>query len=276
VSEQFLTDTARYADVVLPATTQLEQLDVVPAWGHLYLGWNEPAIAPRGESVPNTELWRRLAAVFEIDDPLFALDDEALLRRALFDNVDFDQLRADGFQRLSLPEPLQPYAHGGFDTPGGKAMLSNRGLPSIGINAVPDYSVATIDASYPFALLSPKTYTRFLNTSYSHHHRDRESAPCVEIDPRDAAALGIDEGAPVRVHNDRGSLVLPAKFTGRVRSGVVAIAWGRWGDAAAVNVLTSDTLADWGGGVAYYSARVAIERVGRPARTTTGDAVGAA
>lgn len=260
VSEQFLTDTARHADVVLPAATQLEQLDVVPAWGHLHLGWNEPAIAPRGESVPNTEMWRRLAAAFGIDDPFFDLDDEALLRRALFDHVDFDQLRTDGFQRLRLPEPLRPYANGGFDAPDGKAMLTNRGLPSIGVDVLPDYTPPTIDAAYPFALLSPKTYTRFLNSSYSHHHADREAEPCVEIDPDDAASLGVLEGTDVRVFNDRGSLVLPARFTGRVRPGVVAIAWGRWGDTAAVNVLTSDTLADWGGGVAYYSARVALER----------------
>ena len=69
VSEQFMTDTARYADVIFPATTQLEQLDVVPAWGHLYLGWNEPAIAPLGESVPNTELWRRLARAMGFTEP---------------------------------------------------------------------------------------------------------------------------------------------------------------------------------------------------------------
>jgi anaerobic selenocysteine-containing dehydrogenase len=260
VSEQFLTDTARHADVVFPATTQLEQLDVVPAWGHLYLGWNEPAIAPLGESVPNTELWRRLAAAFEIDDPFFVLDDEALLRKAFFDNVDLEQLRAVGFQRLAVPEPLLPYTDGGFDASDGRAMLSNRGLPSIGIDAVPDFSPPTIDKSYPFALLSPKTYTRFLNTSYSHHHAEREAEPCAEVDPHDAAALGVAEGTHVRIFNDRGSLVLPAKFTGRVRPGVVAIAWGRWGDTAAVNMLTSDTLADWGGGVAFYSARVALER----------------
>jgi anaerobic selenocysteine-containing dehydrogenase len=258
VSEQFLTDTARYADVVFPAATQLEQLDVVPAWGHLYLGWNEPAIAPRGESVPNTELWRRLAAAFDMHDPVFDLDDESLLRRAFFDHVDLDQLRTDGFQRLGLPDPLRPYETGGFDAPEGKAMLHNRGLPSIGVDALPDYSPPTIDSGYPFALLSPKTYTRFLNTSYSHHHADRESAPCVEMDAGDAAALGIVEGADVRVRNERGELVLPARFTGRVRPGVVAIAWGRWG-AEAVNVLTSDTLTDWGGGVAFYSARVALE-----------------
>jgi anaerobic selenocysteine-containing dehydrogenase len=91
VSEQFLTDTARYADVVFPATTELEQLDVIPAWGHLYLGWNEPAIAPQGEAVANTELWRRLAKAMGMSDPEFALDDEALVAKVLVD-TDIDLL----------------------------------------------------------------------------------------------------------------------------------------------------------------------------------------
>ena len=261
VSEQFLTDTARFADVVFPAATQLEQLDVVPAWGHLYLGWNEPAIAPLGEAVPNTELWRRLAAAFGIDDPLFARDDEALLRLALRDTVDLDRLRADGFRRLPVPEDLRPYAHGGFDTPDGKALLRNDGLRALGIDPLPGFVPQTVDASYPFALLTPKTAPRFLNTSYSHHHAGREPAPCVELDPADGASLGVREGDEVRVGNDRGELRLRVRFTGRVRPGVVAVAWGWWGDVAAANVLTSDTLADWGGGVAFSSARVAIEPV---------------
>ena len=256
VSEQFLTDTARYADVVLPAATQLEVLDVVPAWGHLYLGWNEPAIAPLGEAVANTELWRRLGAAFCIDDPLFALDDEALLRHALRDNVDVDVLRTQGFVRHPVPEDLRPYADGGFATPHGKASLAGN------VNAAtnPSYSAAEGDAALPFALLTPKTFPRFLNSSYSHHHASREPEPCVELDPLDAAALGLAEGDRARVANDRGALTLPVRFTGRVRRGVVSIAFGRWGDDAAVNVLTPDTLADWGGGVAYYSARVRVDR----------------
>ena len=261
VSEQFLTDTARFADVVFPAATQLEQLDVVPAWGHLWLGWNEPAIAPPGEAVPNTELWRRLAAVFGLDDPMFALDDLALIRLALRDGIDLDRLRADGFQRLPLPDPLLPYAAGGFATADGRVRFRNDGLVAMGEPALPTYAPAQGDATLPFALLSPKTAPRFLNSTYSHHHAAREPEPCVEIDAADVAALGIEEGALVRVHNARGELVLPVRCTGRVRPGVVAIPWGWWGDAAAVNVLTSDEAADWGGGVAYYSARVAIDPV---------------
>jgi anaerobic selenocysteine-containing dehydrogenase len=259
VSEQFLTDTARLADVVLPAATHIEQLDVVPAWGHLWLGWNEPAVAPRGEAVPNTELWRRLARTFGIDDPLFALDDESLLRLALRDGIDVDRLRTDGFLRLPVPDPLLPYADGGFATRSGRAMLRNDALVSLGLDPLPQYRPATVDEQLPFALLTPKTAPRFLNSSYSHHHAAREPAPCVEVHEKDAASLGVAHGDVVRVHNPRGELRLPVRVSARVRPGVVAVPWGWWGDDHAANALTPDTPADVGGGVAYYSARVAID-----------------
>jgi anaerobic selenocysteine-containing dehydrogenase len=232
----------------------------VPAWGHLWLGWNEPAIAPLGEAVPNTELWRRLAATFGIDDPLFALDDLALIRLALRDEIDVDRLRADGFHRLPVPDPLLPYEAGGFATRDGRAMLRNDALASLGAPALPEHRDVVRDADLPFALLTPKTMPRFLNSSYSHHHAHLERSPVVEVSAKDLANLGVAEGDVVRVHNDRGALHLPVRVSARVRPGVVAIAWGWWGDDAAVNVLTSDELADWGGGVAFWSTRVSIDR----------------
>ena len=113
VSEQFLTDTALYADVIFPATTQIEQVDMVPSWGHLYLGWNHAAIEPLGEAVPNSELWRRLARAMGVEHPVFELSDEDLLRRALPD-VDLELLQKQGFTRLDLPEDLLPYENGGL------------------------------------------------------------------------------------------------------------------------------------------------------------------
>ena len=139
VSEQFLTDTARYADVVFPACTQIEQLDVVTSWGHLYVGWNEPAIAPLGESVPNTELWRRLARAMGFAEPELFEADESLLASALTD-MDVDQLRERGVLRLSLPEDLRPYAEGGFPTASGKVELSSEALVRAGHPALPTYT----------------------------------------------------------------------------------------------------------------------------------------
>ncbi len=261
VSEQFMTDTARYADVIFPATTQLEHVDIVPAWGHLYLGWNEPAISPIGESVPNTVLWRRMAAAFDISDPLFDMDDHELLRRA-FPKVDLEALREKGFLRIDVAEPLLPYVHGRFATLDGKALLRNEGLGLRGHDALPSYSAATIDSAYLLSLQTPKTHTRFLNSTYSHHHASMERGPYVEVDPKDAASRGVFEGDIVRVHNDRFSMDLPVKFSGRVRAGVVSVPWGWWGDKA-VNQLTSDQLADWGGGVAYSSTRVELSAIDR-------------
>ena len=268
VSEQFLTDTARYADVVFPAATQLEQLDVVPAWGHLHLGWNEPAIEPPGEAVPNTELWRRLAGAFGLDDPRFALDDEALIRLALT-GVDVDELRRRGFLRLPHPEPLTPYVEGGFPTPSGKAELWAGDLHDSAAR-VPDHLVADEGPApvageggrHPLSLLTPKVHQRFLNTTYSHHHGEREGGgPWVELDPADADARGLADGDLARVANDRGHLDLPVRFSERLRPGVALVPWGWWGDDRAANLLTSDRPTDWGDGVAYLDTRVEVTPV---------------
>jgi anaerobic selenocysteine-containing dehydrogenase len=264
VSEQFITDTAMYADVVFPATTQIEQVDMVPSWGHLYLGWNHAAIEPLGETVPNTELWRRLARAMGFDDSEFDLDDEALLRRAL-PGVDVDGLKRDGFARLNLPDQVLPYAEGGYATPDGRAHLYSEELASSGRAALPEFNPAgegpggDLSRRYPLVLLSPKTHTRFLNSSYSKHHADREKGPYFEIDPADAQERRIGEGDRVRVFNDRGALEMSARISERLRPGLAAIPWGWWGEEANVNVLTNDAPADWGGAVAFYDTMVEAE-----------------
>ena len=271
VSEQFLTDTARYADVVFPAATQIEQLDVVPSWGHLYLGWNEPAIAPLGESVPNTELWRRLARAMGFTEPELFESDESLLMSALRD-VDLERLRTEGVVRLSLPEDLRPYATGGFPTATGRAELCSEAMAREGLPELPTYTPGReglggdVDllARYPLALLTPKHHTRFLNSSYSHlpKHGRLEGQPFVELDDDDASERGIADGDTVRVWNDRGELTLTARITKRLRPGVVAVPFGWWshqhGGEGTANSLTSDTLTDWGGGVAYADTLVQV------------------
>jgi anaerobic selenocysteine-containing dehydrogenase len=271
VSEQFLTDTARYADVVFPAATQIEQIDVVPAWGHLYLGWNEQAIAPLGEAVPNTELWRRLARAMGFTEPELYEDDESLLRRAL-PRIDLAELQTRGFVRLPLPEDLRPYAEGGFATPSGKAELFSEALEAAGHDPLPAFEPAVegvggdsaLAARFPLVLVSAKNHTRFLNTSYSHlpKHGPAEGGPFVELDPADAAARGLADGEPARVWNDRASLTLTVRVSGRLRPGVATVPFGWWsdhhGEPATANSLTNDALTDWGGGVAYGSTRVEV------------------
>ncbi|MFN0026939.1 MAG: molybdopterin-dependent oxidoreductase [Acidimicrobiales bacterium] len=277
VHEQFLTDTARYADIVLPATTQLEQIDVVPAWGHLYVGWNEAAIAPLGEARSNTEVFRNLAAALGRTEPWLFDDDLSLIDQRLAGGhprlaaINAASLRQAGFLRLAVDEPLLPFADGGFPTPSGKVELRAEGLVALGLDPLPTFTPAreslggdvSLAARHPLQLMTPKTHPGFLNTSYSVSPRHApDSGPFVEVDPFDAAARGLSDGEQVRVFNDRGELVLPLRFSGRVRPGVVAIPFGWWerqhGGGPAVNVLTNDTECDLGGGVAFSDTLVEI------------------
>ena len=279
VHEQFLTDTARYADIVLPATTHIEAIDVVPSWGSLYVGWNEPAIAPVGEAVSNSELHRRLAAAMGYTEPLLFESDEVVLQAALPD-VDLQQLRHDGWVKVPYPEDGRPFADGGFGTQSGKVELRNDSLAALGQPALPTYAPAlespgsALADRFPLMLLTPKQHTRFLNSSYSHlpKHGPLEGGPYVEMVAADALRYGLADGATARVWNDRAVLELPVRVTERLREGVVAVPWGWWsGDHAGgdrstsgevANSLTNDTLTDWGGGVAYSDTLVAVGPAG--------------
>ena len=268
VSEQFLTDTARYADVVFPACTQIEQLDVVASWGSLYLGWNEPAIAPLGESVSNSELWRRLARAMGYTEPELFEDDESLIRSALR-TTDVDGLRAQGWQRLDLPDETLPYREGGFATVDGRCLLWSPALEAAGHGGSPAFHPAVESpvgraSEYPLVLLTPKVHARFLNSSYSHlpKHGPAEGAPYVELDPADATARGLADGDSARVFNGRASLTLPVRLSTRLRPGLAAVPWGWWGsqhaDGRSANSLTSSAPTDWGGGVAYHDTLVEV------------------
>jgi anaerobic selenocysteine-containing dehydrogenase len=266
VHDQFLTDTARYADIVLPATTQIESVDAVTSWGSLHLGWNEAAIAPLGEAVSNSELHRRLARAMGFTEPALFHDDLTALRAAL-PTIDIDALRADGFVDVPYPTDRRPYADGGFATASGKVELRCDALAASGQPVLPTHLPPDEAPSdqFPFALLTPKQHTRFLNSSYSHlpKHGPLEGSPYVEISAIDAATLEVVEGDCLRVWNHRGALELPARISERVRPGVVAVPWGWWAqhhpNGHVANTLTSDTLTDWGGGVAFWDTAVAVE-----------------
>jgi anaerobic selenocysteine-containing dehydrogenase len=272
VHEQFLTDTARYADIVVPATTQLESTDVVPAWGHLWMGWNEAAIAPLGEACSNTELFRRLAAAMGLTEPALFDDDESLLAQALGAKVDLADLRRVGWLRVPYPDDGRPWAAGVFPTPSGKVELVSDRLIAMGQPALPTFVApregphgdADLVARYPLQLLTPKHHTRFLNSSYSAlpKHGPAEGAPFVELDPADAATRRLGDGDRARVWNDRATVELPVRVSDRLRPGVVAIPFGWWGtqhaDGRTANALTNDTLTEWGGGVAYSDTLVQV------------------
>ena len=272
VHEQFLTDTARYADIVLPAATQIESDDVVLPWGHLWIGWNGAAIDPPGEACSNTEMFRRVARAMGYTEPSL-FDDDATLLRAAFPTIDLDDLKRTGWVRAPYPDDGRPFGDGHFDTPTGRVDLASDRLERMGQPRVPTYIApregpggnADVVARYPLQLLTPKHHTRFLNSGYSQlpKHGPAEGGPFVELVAADADARGLADGSLARVWNDRASVAVPVKVTDRLRPGVVAIPFGWWSrhhpDGHIANSLTNDTLTEWGGGVAYSDTLVQIE-----------------
>jgi anaerobic selenocysteine-containing dehydrogenase len=264
VLEHFLTDTAAYADVVLPATTQVEHVDLVPSWGHTYVSYNEPAIAPVGESLPNTEIFRRLARAMGFDDPAFDATDEELARAAIegarwpLQDVDFDRLREVGWAEAALPDDFRPFAEGGFRTPSGRFRLWSDDLP-------PGFDPPPGDEE-PLALITAKSAHHFLNSTYANlpRHLAAEREPMLDLHPDDAAARGIEDGDVVRVHNARGAVFARARLGEVVGPGVVVLPSGWWASRSggtSANALTTQELTDRGGGAAVHAARVEVERV---------------
>ena len=263
VLEHFMTDTADLADFVLPATTQLEHLDVHTAYGHTWVMWNEPAIAPLGESRANTQIFRDLARAMGFTEPCFADGDEALARCAFNERIDIDALRERGW--LKLPIPDAPFAHGAFPTPSGKCLIDAPlfGVPDHLPNHESPRSTPDLAKRFPLAMISPPA-RNFLNSSFVNVKslRDIEGEPLLEIHAADAAARGIADGARVRVFNDRGSTLCTARVGPRARPGVVnglGVWWRKLGlDGTNVNELTHQKLTDIGRAPSFYDCLVDV------------------
>ncbi|MBL8304872.1 MAG: molybdopterin oxidoreductase family protein [Ideonella sp.] len=264
VLEHFLTDTADLADYVLPATTQLEHLDVHTSYGHTYVLRNDPAIAPLGEARPNTRIFRDLAAHMGFDEPCFRDSDEDLVRTAFPDEVLQAALRHRGWAKLDLPEA--PFADGGFPTADGRAIVRSpeHGVPDHLPNHECAASAPELARRFPLAMISPPA-RNFLNSSFVNviSLRDIEGRPLLEIHPDDAAPRGIADGMLVRVHNDRGSHACHAVVSTRARPGVVhglGVWWRKFGvDGTNVNQLTSQRLTDMGRAPTFYDCLVQVE-----------------
>ncbi|MFT4038982.1 MAG: molybdopterin oxidoreductase family protein [Thermomicrobiales bacterium] len=276
VHEQFLTDTARFADYVLPATTQLEHYDLVAAWGHPYLTLNQLAIAPLGESVPTTELFRRLAARLGLSEEYLYTSDEQIIRDILASDdpwlagITWERLQAEGWAKLNIPDPWVPYAEGGFPTPSARAEFFSSAAAAAGRDPLPAYTPAGTDsAEYPLTLLTGKSALHFLNSSFANlpRHLKAEKAPRLLMHPEDAAPRGITDGDWVQVCNAQGQLSLPVTLGAGVIPGVVAMPSGWWASRSpggvSANLLTPDGLSDAGGGGDFHDARVEVVR-GRP------------
>ena len=271
VMEQVMTDTARHADLVLPATTQVEHLDLMNAWGHMYLSLNRPAIAPVGEALPNTEVFRRLAVAMGLDAPGLADDDETMVRQLLgsdhpwLDGIDLERLDAEGWVRLNVPDGFIPPMDGATATADGRLALGP--LEYRPGDETPDGD-ARLVARYPLGLLTRKQHVRFLNSHYGGFadHLPAEGEPRLDVHPDDADPRGIVDGDRVRVFNDRGSVELRAAVVDRVQPGLVTMPFGWWStttsDGRGANVLTNPRPGRNIGSAAFHDTLVQVEPVG--------------
>ncbi|MCW5574808.1 MAG: molybdopterin oxidoreductase family protein [Burkholderiales bacterium] len=286
VHEIFQTDTADYADILLPATTQLEHTDIHKSYGHFYVQASRPAIAPLGEAKPNAEVFRLLAARMGFGEPCFRDSDEDLCRQALqsaapaMQGIDWDTLKARGWQRLNVP--AAPFADGGFPTPSGKCEFYSETAKALGFDPLPGYtppregptSNPELAKRHPLAFISPP-HRHFLNSSFANLDFALQDAgvPTLEIHPDDASARGIAEDAEVRVFNGRGEYTLRARITDRVRHGVVSapsVWWKKLSpDGRNANELTSQAIADMGGATTYYDCLVEVARTNLPSKAQT-------
>ena len=277
VLEHFQTDTADYADILLPATTQLEHVDIHATYGHLYMMANNAAIAPLGEAIPNTEFFRRLAARMGFDEPCFQQSDDEIAAQAFDKNApraihfDWESLKATGWQKLVMPDA--PFANGGFTTPSGKCEFYSAQMAADGFDPLPTYiapheSVASNPAlaqHYPLAMISPPA-RNFLNSTFVNvtSLRNTEGEPHLDMHPDDAAARDIQNGDMVRIFNDRGTLQARVRVTDRARRGLVvglSIWWKKFAaDGKNANELTGQKLTDMAGGPTFYDVLVEVAK----------------
>ena len=286
VLEHFHTDSADYADILLPATTQLEHVDAHLAYGHLYMMANNAAIAPIGESKPNTEFFRLLAARMGYDDPCFQESDDEIAAQAFNKSdaraihFDWDSLKRSGWKKLNMP--AAPFAEGGFTTPSGKCEFFSESMLADGLDPVPTYippyeSVASnpdLAEKYPLAMISPPA-RNFLNSTFVNVKslRATEGEPHLDIHPNDAAARGIAHGDMARIFNDRGSFIARARVTDKARAGLVvglSVWWKKLAsDGKNANEVTSQRLTDMGRAPTFYDTLVQVERAAPLTRDET-------
>jgi anaerobic selenocysteine-containing dehydrogenase len=270
VSEHFLTDTARYADYIFPATTVLENWDILDSWGSTYININEPAMAPLGASKPNSELFRLLSRQMGFTETYLFESDIDIVKKTLqsdheyLKGITFETLRESGGQRLNLPGKWMPHAEGNFRTTSGKCHFYDAEVQPSLPTYVPVTYTKKEREKYPLHLLTIKTPRYFLNSSHANvgQNLDKEGEPYLEVHPTDAAVRNIKEGEELKVFNQRGRVYLRARLSQKVTPGVVCMPQGYWlsqfKGGCSANALTTDLLTDMGRGGAIQETKVEI------------------
>jgi anaerobic selenocysteine-containing dehydrogenase len=299
-SELFITDTAKYADILLPSTMQAEQYDIMVTWGHLYIMLNQPAIPAPGECVANIDLFRKLAKTMGFNDEYWDLTDDEWLtlsydwKSPALEGITLDVLKKEGWKRLNvgMPDVRAPHAKGNFKTPSGKCEFKSSmaeggnmvldvwrsGYTEMQVggyvdpvpNYIPPHEVVD-DASakptrFPLNMLSPKPHA-FLNTQYGNEgpQMKRQGEQRIMINPADAASRSISNGAYVRVFNERGTFEAKADLTNDVGAGLIVTNVGHWPGlnrtGTAVNSTTAPRHANLGQAGVYSDNRVEVERI---------------
>ncbi|MDJ0514188.1 MAG: molybdopterin-dependent oxidoreductase [Methyloceanibacter sp.] len=296
-SELFLTDTAKYSDIVLPAAMQGEQYDLMVTWGHLYVMLNQPAIDPPGECVSNVELFRRLAETMGFNDEHFRLSEDEMLMGSYdwsapaMEGITLEKLKERGWMRLNvgMPDERAPHAEGEFKTPSGKCEFASSAAangdfvvgvwrsgyegsqPGTPVDAVPNYIPPEespevnpeLGERFPLNLLSPKPHA-FLNTQYGNEKTQqlRQGEQMIVINPDDASSRGISSGSYVHVFNDRGSFEAVAQVSDDVLAGMIVTNVGHWPGlnrtGTAVNSTTAPRHANLGQAGAYSDNLVEV------------------
>jgi anaerobic selenocysteine-containing dehydrogenase len=275
VHELFATDTVDYADIVLPATSQLEHIDIHSAYGHHDVMLNTPAVAPLGECRSNNDVFRALARRLEFESELFP-DDETLIRQALdggptLRGITLERLKTEGYARLNIPAVFTPFADGVFPTPSGKCELYSERMKADGFDPLPAYvpphedplTRSDLAAKYPLQLVSPPR-PQFLNSTFANSPRHRTAAgePTIELADDDAQKRGLRDGQWAQVYNDRGRFIARVALAGSVRRGVAVatgIYWNKLSQGGSnVNSTTSSALSDMGGGATFFDNLVEV------------------
>jgi anaerobic selenocysteine-containing dehydrogenase len=293
-AEHFISDTAAYADIVLPAAMGAEMEDMILSWGHLYLTYNAKCIEPPGEAIPNNEIFRRLAKRMGFEEDNFKWSDSECLENYVdwnspaCDGIDLEYMRQHGFARLKVgtKDDRAPHKNGNFPTPSGKCQFRLDGAtnfvagpfrqmydgfqPGEPLDSLPDYLASRetaeanpqLAARFPLNIISPKSHG-FLNSCYANMEQKikGQGEQFVLIHMADANARGIKDGDKVRVFNDRGAFEADARITTDVNAGIVVATLGYWRQLnnGTVNCISSAEFVDMGHAPTFSDNLVEVE-----------------